>query len=298
MTLTLTRPEGPQRGDFDVSRRGLASLVFAGYAVAAFSAQADPVYTDEAGLITEVVTVPSSGFALPAYIARPKAAGRFPTILVVSEVFGLHEYIKDICRRFAKLGYAAVAPAFFVRAGDPAPLSDFSAIIKIVQQASDPQVMGDVGATLTWLEAQKFVNPAKLAVTGFCWGGGVTWLACESFPQFKAGVAWYGRMVPPPGTADTPDHLWPVRLVDNLHAPVLGLYGGLDPLAKQVPEMREALAKAGKTKTQIIVYPDANHGFHADYRASYNAADAKDGWTRLLAFFAANGVAPRAYKPA
>jgi carboxymethylenebutenolidase len=130
-----------------------------------------------------------------------------------------------------------------------------------------------------------------MAVTGFCWGGGFTWLACESFPDFKAGVAWYGRMAPP--KSGDPRHLWPVDLATKLHAPVLGLYGGQDGLAAQVPAMRAALAAAGKTQSRIIVYPDAGHGFHADYRSSYVAADAKDGWTRLLAFFAAHGVAPR-----
>ena len=209
----------------------MGGLVFAGYAAAAFSAKAEPIHTDDAGLIVQAVTLPSSGFALPAYIARPKARGRFPAVLVVSEVFGLHAYIMDVCRRLAKLGYVAIAPAFFVRVGDPAPLSDMAAVFKIVQAASDPQVLGDVGATLAYLKAQDFVAAAKIAVTGFCWGGGITWLACENFPDFKAGVAWYGRMVPPPG-AETPDRLWPVKLADRLRAPTLGLYGGQDPLGK------------------------------------------------------------------
>jgi carboxymethylenebutenolidase len=235
-------------------------------------------------------------FALPAYVARPKAKGKFPAVLVVSEVFGIHEYIRDTCRRLAKLGYVAVAPAFFVRVADPAPLTDIAAVIKIVGQASDQQVMGDVGATLKFLRSQPYVDASKLAVTGFCWGGGVTWLACEEFVDFKAGVAWYGRMVPPASGGDA-DRLWPVKLAGQLHAPVLGLYGAKDGLAASVPAMREALAAAHKTSSEIIVYPDAGHGFHADYRDSYNAVDAKDGWTRMLAFFAKHGVAPRAYRP-
>ena len=186
----------------------------------------------------------------------------------------------------------AVAPAFFVRVADPAPLSDMAEVMKIVRQASDPQVMGDVGATLAWLETRPFVDGARIAITGFCYGGGVTWLACEQFPQLKAGVAWYGKMVRPAGAPDDPNRLWPIEHVDRLSAPVLGLYGGQDGLAAGIPAMREALAKAGRRESQIVVYPDAGHGFHADYRASYNATDAADGWSRMLAFFAAHGVTP------
>ncbi len=291
---SLRSPESLATGFGDLSRRGVGGLIFAGYAAAAFHADAEPIHTDETGLITQMVTLPSSGFALPAYIARPNAKGRFPAVLVVSEVFGLHEYIRDLCRRLAKLGYVAIAPAFFVRVGDPAPLSDFAAVFKIVQQASDPQVMGDVKATVAFLRAQTYVASSRTAITGFCWGGGIVWLACEDVVGFKAGVSWYGRMVRPAGQT-TSDRMWPAELAARLNAPVLGLYGGQDPFAKDVPAMRAALAKAGKTASQIVVYPDAGHGFHADYRASYNAADAKDGWTRMLAFFAANGVAPRAF---
>ena len=290
----LTRPEGGESDDLHLTRRGVAAVFFSGYAVAALSADAEPINTDEAGLITETVSLPApDGFALPGYVARPKGRGRFPVVIVASEIFGVHAYIKDVCRRFAKLGYVAIAPAFFVRVADPAPLSDIGAVMKIVGQATDPQVMGDVGATLKFLKAQSYVDATRMAITGFCYGGGVTWLACEEFADFKCGVAWYGRMVQPAGMADDPKRLWPDKLVGRLHAPVLGLYGGKDPLATTVPAMRAALAAAGKSSSQIIVYPDAQHGFHADYRSSYNAVDAKDGWTRLLAFFAANGVAPR-----
>jgi carboxymethylenebutenolidase len=170
-------------------------------------------------------------------------------------------------------------------------------VIKIVAQASDQQVMGDVGAALTFLKAQPFVDRTKMAVTGFCWGGGVTWLACETFTDFKAGVVWYGRMVPPPGSPTDPNRMWPVAGVSHLHGPVLGLYGGRDPLAAAVPAMRDALAAAHRTSSEIVVYPDAGHGFHADYRSSYNAADAEDGWRRMLAFFSENGVAPKAFRP-
>ena len=294
MTL-LNRPEGPSSEDLWPSRRGLAGLFFGGYALAAFSASAEPIHTDDSGLIIEAVTWPAEDFPLPAYVARPRAAGRFPAVIVASEIFGVHEYIKDVCRRLAKLGYVAIAPAFFVRVADPAPISDISAVLKIVSQASDAQVMGDVGSAIKFLQTRSYVEPAKLAITGFCWGGGTTWLACEAFPQIKSGVAWYGKMAPPPNTEPNPQRLWPIEHVAQLHAPVLGLYGGKDALSAQAPAMRRALAAAGKTNSEIIVYPDAGHGFHADYRDSYNAADAKDGWARMLSHFAADGVGPRSF---
>ena len=133
-----------------------------------------------------------------------------------------------------------------------------------------------------------------MAVTGFCWGGRVTWLACEKFPEFKAGAAWYGQLEPGGGHPADPARLYPVNLAAQLNAPVLGLYAGKDPLSTGIPDMKAALAAAGKTGSDFIVYPDASHGFHADYRPSYNEADAKDGWTHLLAFFAAHDVAPGA----
>jgi carboxymethylenebutenolidase len=294
--LALTRPDGSAPEDFHLTRRGVASLFFSGYAVAALSAQAEPVHTDEAGLIIEEAALaPPDGVKLPAYVARPKARGRFPAIIVASEIFGVHDYIKDVCRRLAKLGYVAIAPAFFVRVADPAPMSDMAAIMKIVQGASDQQVMGDVGAALAYLTSRPYVDAHALAITGFCWGGGTTWLACETFPELKAGVAWYGKMIRPTAAAPDPRRLWPIEHVADLKAPVLGLYGAKDGLAAGVPAMRDALAAAGKTSSEIVVYPDAGHGFHADYRASYNAADAADGWRRLLAFLGAHGVAPRPY---
>ncbi len=294
MTL-LNRPEGPSRDDLRPSRRGLSGLFFGGYAVAAHSASAAPITTDDAGLIVGQVTLPVTGFPLPAYLARPAAKGRFPGVIVASEIFGLHAYIQDVCRRLAKLGYVVVAPAFFVRVADPAPISDISAVVKIVSQASDQQAMGDVDGAIRFLQAQPYVESNRIAITGFCWGGGVTWLACETFAQIKSGVAWYGKLAPPADAAPNPQRLWPIEHVNQLRAPVLGLYGGKDTLAAQVPAMRQALAAAGKTSSRIVVYPDAGHGFHADYRDSYNAADAKDGWEKMLAHFAANGVAPKPF---
>ena len=289
----LTRPEGTPPADLNLSRRGFASLFATGYAAFALSAQAEPIHTGDAGLETAEVLVPSGGASLPAYVARPAAKGRFPVVVVVNEVFGVHEYIKDICRRFAHLGYVAIAPQFFFRA-DPqntlATTQDFGVIQKIVGAAKNEQVMGDVGATLAWLEAQPFVDRKRMGITGFCWGGAVVWEAATRFPQLKAGVAWYGRLSPPAAGQFMSDDArqWPLQQVAQMQVPVLGLYGGKDkgiPTA-DVDAMRAAL------HAELITYPDAEHGFHADYRSSYNAAAAADGWARLLAFFKAHHLAP------
>jgi carboxymethylenebutenolidase len=301
--VTLKRPDGNLPEDFHLTRRGVATAIFAGYAVAAYSADADPIHTDETGLVTETVQLATAdGAHIRGYVARPKAAGRFPAVIVVNEVFGLHAYILDICRRFAKLGYVAIAPGFFDRAGDPAPLAmtQMDQIRKIVGTAGDQQVMSDVGLTLKYLEAQPYVDRHKLAITGFCWGGKIVWNACETYGDLKAGVAWYGQMAPIGNAPPDPAHprLWPLDHAAELKAPVLGLYGGKDVLSQAAPAMEAALKAAGKTGSSIHVYPDAGHGFHADYRDSYVEADANDGWSRLLAFFAANGVAPRAYTAA
>jgi carboxymethylenebutenolidase len=206
----------------------------------------------------------------------------------------VHEWVKDVCRRLAKAGYVALAPDYFVRYGDPSTLTDFGEIRKIVAQATDKQVTSDTAAALKHLKAQPFVNSAKLGVTGFCWGGAKTWLAVERFPDFKAGVAWYGPLAPAaqPNPLD-PDAKVPLQLVKDLHAPVLGLYGGKDQgiPAKDVDAMREALKANGKTGSEIVVFPDAQHGFLADYRPSFSPTDGPVGWSRLLAFFKAHGVA-------
>ncbi|MET4685471.1 dienelactone hydrolase family protein [Brevundimonas faecalis] len=297
MTL-ITRPEGLSADQIAPSRRslGVAALggvAFAAYAPAAVSQSAQPVTTDGAGLTTAVVSYPApDGFELPAYVARPEGQGPFPVVVVVSEIFGVHEYIRDVCRRLAKAGYAAVAPAFFVRVEDPAPLSDMQAVMRIVAAAGYEQVMGDVGATLDWIGAQAWAQSERVGITGFCWGGKVVWQACARFPALDAGVAWYGRLAPAATATEeqkTAGRPWPVDLAAELKAPVLGLYGGQDagiPLAS-VEAMRAALAQEGAAGSEIVVYDDAPHGFHADYRASYREADAKDGWRRLLALFEA-----------
>jgi carboxymethylenebutenolidase len=296
--VALTRPEGSEPQDFVHSRRAaLGGLFFAGYAAAAVSAEAAPIATDTQGLVTSNVMIPHRDAALPAYVAHPAGPGRAPVVLVVSEVFGVHEYIRDTCRRLAKLGYVAVAPAFFHRAGDPAPLTDFPAIQKIVATATHEQVMGDIGATIAWLKRQPFADPRRMAVTGFCWGGAVTWMAVHRFPDFDAGVAWYGRLTAPRPGQFLGDEArpWPVDVGPELRAPVLGLYAGKDagiPLA-DVRLMQAALRTTGRTGSDIVIYDNAAHGFHADYRGAFNKTAAEDGWRRMLAHFAANGVAAR-----
>lgn len=281
--VVLTRPEGSLPEDFHVSRRAAVSMFFAGYAVAAYSAEASPITTDAKGLTIDEVLIPNGApKPLPAYVARPADKARHATIVVVNEVFGIHDYIKDICRRLAKQGYAAVAPDFFYRSGVNLPaLSDISKIMPVVQQASDAQVDGDVRAATGWIRKQAFAKPNAIGITGFCWGGAVVWRAAMTDPDVKAGVAWYGRL----------NGL--VERAGEVKAPVLGLYGGKDqgiPVAS-VEAMRAALQKAGKTGSELRVYPEAQHGFHADYRPSYNEAAAKDGWARLLAHFKKHGVA-------
>lgn len=287
MTI-LTRPEGPTPADHRFSRRALGGLMFAGYATAALSQSARPIVTDSAGLVVGETTYPApDGFALPAYVARPAGEGPFPVVVVVSEVFGVHAYIQDVCRRLAKAGYAAIAPAFFVRVEDPAPLADMERVMQIVAAAGYEQVMGDIAATLDWAGGQPWADSGKVGVTGFCWGGKVVWQAVARFAAFDAGVAWYGRLSPPDPAAAAAGAPWPVDLADDLKAPVLGLYAAEDrgiPLTS-VEAMRGALARAGAEDSEIVVFPGAQHGFHADYRASYAAAAASEGWRRLLALF-------------
>jgi len=290
--VTLTRADGNWAGDLDLTRRSIALALAGGYAVAAFSVDAEPIHTDETGLAAATVEIASADRKIPGYLARPAAPGRHPVVLVNSEIFGVHEWVKDVCRRLAKAGYVALAPDLFVRAGDPSKTSDMKVVMDIVKATPEPQVLGDTAAALKFLKAQPYTDMKKLAATGFCWGGGATWRDIETFPEFKCGVAWYGPLKPGgyPRTA-------PLEGVKNLKAPVLGLYGGQDKGIPQadVEEMRAAAKAAGKS-VEIVVYPEAQHGFLADYRQSYNQAAAEDAWKKMLAFFAAHGVAPAVRK--
>ncbi len=293
--VTLTRPDGNWTGDLDLSRRRIALALAGGYAVAAFSAEAQPIKTDEAGLKTEWAQLDAPDRKLPAFVARPDDKRRHAAVLVINEVFGVHEWIKDICRRLAKAGYVAIAPDYFVRAGDPSKLTDFTEIRKIVATATDKQVTDDTGAAIAFLKKAPYVDARKLAVTGFCWGGGKTWLTVERFPNdFKAASPWYGPLKPgaqPP--PNDPEAKAPIQLVGALKTPVMAFYGGKDTgiPTSHVEEMRAALKAAGKTNAEIVLYPDSQHGFLADYRPSYDPKAGPEAWAKMLAFFKANGVA-------
>ena len=302
----LTRPEGGEPQDLHLSRRGLAALLSAGYAAYAVSATAEPIVTDTGGLTIADVVIQEPSGGLPAYVARPAGKGRFPAVIVVSEVFGVHEWVKDMARRFAKLGYVAIAPAFFHR-NDPdnklATTTDFAEIQKIVGAAHNEQVLGDVGGALGWLQSQTFVDNKRLAITGYCWGGAVVWMACAQFPELKAGAAFYGRLSPPkPGQFMGDDQRkWPLDIADDLKAPVMGFYGGKDqgiPKA-DVDAMNAKLAASGNKNAKassLNFYPEAQHGFMADYRASYDPAAAADAWGKVQAFFKAHHAEPGVHR--
>jgi carboxymethylenebutenolidase len=292
--MRLLTPEG----NFDPTRRTMAaSLFFAGYAPAALSSCASPVSTPSDELIVgDVRFAGAGGYNLPAYLARPSTRGRKGAVIVVNEIFGIHDYIKDVCRRFAREGYVAIAPDYFDRAGDPAPMTDFNEIRAIVATANHQQVMDDTRGAVAWLRAQSFVKDDAIGITGFCWGGTVVWMAAAQIPEITAGVAWYGRVVrPAPGSWGAEEERpWPNDVAAAIHAPVLGLYAETDrgiPL-EGVENMRAARSAADNpTGSEIIVYPGVGHGFHADYRESYNAEAAADGWARALAWFREHGVA-------
>lgn len=270
-------------------RQFIATATLAtGFALAVQPVSAKVITTDSKGLVAGAVKIPVKDGEIPAYRAMPAKSGNFPIVLVIQEIFGVHEHIQDVCRRFAKLGYVAIAPELFVRQGDVSKLSNIEEIRAIVAKVPDAQVLSDLDATVGWAVKSAKGNSNKLGITGFCWGGRITWLYATHNPQVKAGVAWYGRLVGNV-TELTPKH--PVDIASTLKVPVLGLYGGKDtgiPL-NTVEQMRDRL-KSGTSKSEIIVYPDAPHAFFADYRPSYREEDAKQGWQRLQAWFKQNGV--------
>jgi carboxymethylenebutenolidase len=270
-------------------RRFMMTTLAVGFALAVRPVSAEMIVTDAAGLTAGEVKIPTSDGDIPAYRAMPSQGRAFPVVLVVQEIFGVHEHIKDVCRRFAKLGYLAVAPELYARQGDVSKLSDIDEIRKVVAKVSDAQVLADLDAAVVWVKASGEGNVEKLGITGFCWGGRIAWLYAEHSTQLKAGVAWYGRLV---GKASELQPKHPIDVATSLKAPVLGLYGGNDqgiPL-ETVEQMRTAL-KAANSPSQIIVYPDTPHAFHADYRASYRKEPAEDGWNRLQAWFKQHGAA-------
>jgi len=280
----------------DFSRRDFVrAAVGTGFAAAVLPVTAQAIRTDSNGLTVGEVTITVGAFKMPAYRAMPAgktAADKLPVVLVVSEIFGVHEHIADVARRFAKLGYLAIAPELFVRQGDAQSYGEIGKLLaEVVSKVPDTQVMGDLDACVAWA-ATNGGDTARLGLTGFCWGGRITWLYAAHNAAVKAGVAWYGQLL---GEASALKPLNPIDVVDRLKAPVLGLYGEKDsgiPLSA-VDAMKSALAASSNPaakKSQFVVYPGAGHAFHADYRPSYQRDAAEDGWARCLAWFKANGV--------
>ncbi|MGA1301562.1 MAG: dienelactone hydrolase family protein [Burkholderiaceae bacterium] len=273
------------------SRRGfLQASALAGFASAVAptgALQAQTITTDTQGLDAAMVSIPTKTGAIPAYMAKPAGKKGLATVVVMHEIFGVHEHIKDVCRRFAKQGYLAVAPEFFHRQGDPSKLTDMAAIFaNIVSKATDAQVLGDLQAALDWSVGNGGVK-GLAGTTGFCWGGRIVWLASAAMPDLKGGVAWYGRIRT---TVNEANPIHPIDIAEKLKWPVLGLYGGADSGIpnSDVDEMKTKLSFGtdASQASEIILYPDTPHAFHADYRPSYRKQQAEDGWKRCLAWFA------------
>ena len=265
------------------------SALATGFALAVRPVSAETITTDTDGLLAGEVKIPTPDAEIPAYRAAPNQGGPFPVILVVQEIFGVHEHIKDICRRFAKLGYLAIAPELYARQGDVSQITDFKEIIsKVVSKVPDKQVLADLDAAVKWAKTSGHGDTNKLAITGFCWGGRIVWLYAAHNPALKAGVAWYGRLDSPKDELHPAN---PVDVVGELKAPVLGVYGGADQGIPNelVATMQEKLKAAGKP-SEIVLYPDTPHGFYADYRPSYRKEQAKDGWKKLLDWFKKHGA--------
>ena len=272
-----------------LNRRAFAVTSLAtGFALSVQPISAATITTDATGLETGETKIPVADGEIPAFFARPAKGTKLKTVLVIHEIFGVHEWIKDVCRRFAKEGYFAVAPYLYARQGDALKYTDIKALVTdIVMKVDDAVVLSDLDSTAKWA-AGNGGDAAKVGVTGFCWGGRQTWLYTAHNPDVKAGVAWYGGLVPREGY---PAATQPIDVVAKLKGRVLGLYGELDKgiTLEHVEKMRAAL-KAADDASEIIVFPGADHGFLADYRPSYNEAAAKDGWAKALAWFKKHGV--------
>ena len=274
-----------------ITRRGFVmATLAAGFALAVRPVSAETLATDQTGLTAGEIQIQTTDGDIPAYRAKPEQGASLPVVLVVQEIFGVHEHIKDICRRFAKLGYLAIAPELYSRQGDVSNLSDSQEIIsRVVSRVPDAQVLNDLDATVAWARESGEGNVEKLGITGFCWGGRIVWLYAAHNPNLKAGVAWYGKLAGKPSALQPK---YPIDEASNLKAPVLGLYGAEDrgiPL-DTIEHMRQALQASG-SPSQIVVYPGTPHGFHADYRPSYRKEQAEDGWKRLQNWFKQYGVA-------
>jgi len=276
--------------DSSTRRTLLKTALGLGYAACLPLPAQTAIRTSGDGLLQGEVIIDVNGFQMPAYRSMPVNKKQCPVILVVSEIFGVHEYIADITRRLAHLGYMAIAPELMIRQGDPGSYAEMGKLIEeVVSKVPDQQVMADLDATVAWA-SRNGGDSSKLGITGFCWGGRITWLYAAHQPKVNAAVAWYGKLV---GTnsALTPQH--PLDIAVKLKAPVLGLYGGADtgiPMESVLNMQNALLQQLDSAKSNIHVYPDTPHAFHADYRASYREAQAKDGWNRMLRWMSEQGV--------
>jgi carboxymethylenebutenolidase len=277
------------RRQIDVGRRGfMVTTLAAGFALAFQPVAATTITTDATNLLVAEVEIPVSDGRIPAYKAQPVGAGPFPVLLVIEELYGVHEHIKDMCRRFAKQGYMAIAPELFARLGNLAAMTDVNEIAKLAQRAPDKTAMSDLDATVAWA-AKNGGDTTRLSITGFCSGGRMVWMYAAHNPDLKAAVAWYGPLGGPP-SEEKPTH--PLDVAADIKVPVLGLYGGQDKVISQdqIAEMKARLLRAGNAQCEFVVYPEAGHAFNADYRPSYNEAAAKDGMQRALAWLHSHGA--------
>lgn len=240
------------------------------------------VMTDSNELEAGWVSVPAGDRDLPAYRAQPLGATGLATVLVVQEIFGVHHYIQDVCRRLARRGYLAVAPELFARQGDASAYHEVQKLVsELVARVHDEQVMADLDATAHWAEGHG--GSGKLGITGFCWGGRIVWMYAAHRPALVAGVAWYG----PTARAYAAGDRTPLDVATTIRAPMLALYGAADAGIPNdtVERMLAALAAAGNVTSELVLYPDTPHAFHADYRPSYRQREAEDGWARLEDWF-------------
>jgi len=275
----------------DVTRRQFVTTALAaGFAMAVQPVAAGTLTTDDTGLVAGEIRIPLRDGTMPGYRAMPKDGHGFPIVLVVQEIFGVHEHIKDVSRRLGKLGYLAVAPELYFRQGDVSKLSSIDEIrTKVVSKVPDAQVLSDLDASAAWARSSGKGQGDKLGITGFCWGGRIVWMYAAHNPHLKTGVSWYGRLTGPTNDLQ-PKH--PIDVAGSLKAPVLGLYGGADDgIPNETVEQMRAALKASNSPSEIVVYPNTPHGFHADYRPSYRKEQAEDGWKRLREWFKRYGVA-------
>jgi carboxymethylenebutenolidase len=263
----------------------IGGATFAGYAVAVDKVLAQAIHTDTTGIRVGDAEVKIGDYAMPVYEARPEATAAAPIILVISEVLGVHEWIRDVTRRLAKEGFYAVAPELFKREGGVAHLPNVQDIVKIVLAVPRKQVLGDIAAAAEWAKRRPGVRADRVGVTGWCWGGSTVYQVAGTNPDIKAAVAWYGPPARP--YPDSPNPVTGFDIAKDIKAPFLGLYGETDASPPPADARRFGeMLKQHNPNVEIVIYPEAGHGFFADYRPSYKADAATDAWKRCLAFFA------------